>query len=62
MLYAGETFYQHMGFPGLHYIDVMVIVLFSSVLVALTVNRLVFGNRASFILGAEGRAMRAAEI
>jgi solute:Na+ symporter, SSS family len=60
-LYPGETFYQHMGMPGLHYIDVMVIVLITSVLVALTVNRWIFGNRASFILSAEGQAMRAAD-
>ncbi len=54
-LYPGETFYQHLGFPGLHYIDVMVIVLATSVMVALTVNRLVFGNKAHFILNAEGK-------
>ncbi|MBJ7388006.1 MAG: SLC5 family protein [Sphingomonadaceae bacterium] len=60
-LYVGETFYQHFGLPWLHYIDVMVFVLVSSVLVALAVNRLIFGNRAIFILSKEGRAMRAAE-
>jgi solute:Na+ symporter, SSS family len=60
-LYAGQTFYEHMGMPGLHYIDVMVIVLVTSVLVALSVNRLIFGNRARFILSAEGRAMREVE-
>ncbi|MFN5127942.1 MAG: SLC5 family protein [Sphingomonadaceae bacterium] len=60
-LYAGETFYQHFGLPWLHYIDVMVFVLVSSVLVALAVNRLIFGNRAIFIFSKEGRAMRAAE-
>jgi solute:Na+ symporter, SSS family len=59
MLYAGETWYQHIGLGGLHYIDVMVLVLFSAVAVALTVNRLVFGNRATFIWSAEGRAQRA---
>jgi SSS family solute:Na+ symporter len=47
--------------PWLHYIDVMVFVLVSSVLMALAVNRLVFGNRAIFILSKEGRALRAAE-
>lgn len=60
-LYAGETFFQQFGLPWLHYIDVMVFVLVSSVLVALAVNRLVFGNRAIFILSKEGRALRAAE-
>ncbi len=60
MLYAGETFYQHMGLPWLHYIDVMVIVLVTSVMVSLAVNRFVFGNRATFIWSEEGRAMRAA--
>jgi SSS family solute:Na+ symporter len=59
MLYAGETWYQHVGLGGLHYIDVMVFVLFSAVLVALTVNRLLFGNRATFIWSAAGRAQRA---
>jgi solute:Na+ symporter, SSS family len=45
-LYPGETFYQHVGLPWLHYIDVMVIVLVTSVMVALIVNRMIFGNRA----------------
>ena len=58
-LYPGETFYQHIGLHWLHYIDVMVVVLASSVMVALSVNRLVFGNRATFIWSAAGRAMRA---
>jgi solute:Na+ symporter, SSS family len=58
-LYAGETWYEHVGLGGLHYIDVMVVVLFSAAAVALTVNRLVFGNRATFIWSAEGRAQRA---
>ncbi len=48
-LYPGETFYQHIGMGWLHYIDVMVIVLASSVMVALTVNRLIFGNHATFV-------------
>ena len=47
--------------PWLQYIDVMVLVLVSSVLMALAVNRLVFGNRAIFIFSREGRAVRAAE-
>jgi solute:Na+ symporter, SSS family len=46
-LYAGETFYQHVGIGWLHYIDVMLIVLITSVLVALGVNRFIFGNRAT---------------
>jgi SSS family solute:Na+ symporter len=58
-LYAGETFYQHFGLSWLHYIDVMVVVLVTSVGMALAVNRLVFGNRAIFILSKEGRALRA---
>jgi len=49
MLYAGETFYQHIGFASLHYIDVMLLVLISSVLVALGANRLIFGNRAYYV-------------
>ncbi|MFM9852161.1 MAG: sodium:solute symporter family transporter [Sphingomonadaceae bacterium] len=57
MIYPGETVYQHMGWPWLHYIDVMVIVLATSVLVALAINRLVFGNRAVFIGSKAGRAM-----
>ena len=61
-LYAGETLYQHFGLPWVLYIDVMVFVLVSSVLMALAVNRLVFGNRAIFILSKEGRALRAAEV
>ena len=60
-LYPGETFYQHMGWPWLHYIDVMLLVLVSSVIVSLTVNRFIFGNRATFIWSAEGRRLRAAE-
>jgi solute:Na+ symporter, SSS family len=60
-LYAGETFYQHIGLPWLHYIDVMVIVLVTSVMVSLTFNRLIFGNHAVFIWSEEGRRLRAAE-
>jgi solute:Na+ symporter, SSS family len=60
-LYAGETYYQHVGLPWLHYIDVMVIVLATSVMVALAVNRMIFGNHAMFIFTAKGRAMRAVE-
>jgi solute:Na+ symporter, SSS family len=60
-LYPGETTYEHFGMPWLHYIDVMVIVLVTSVIVALAVNRFVFGNRATFIFTEQGRALRAAE-
>ena len=49
MIYSGETYYEHIGLPWLHYIDVMVIVLVTSVMVALAVNRFVFGNRATFV-------------
>ncbi|WP_164117406.1 SLC5 family protein [Sphingorhabdus sp. Alg239-R122] len=47
-VYAGENVYQHFGFGWLHYIDVMVIVLVTSVLVALLVNRIVYGGNATF--------------
>ena len=57
VIYAGQTYYQHIGLPALHYIDVMVMVFFASVLVALSVNRLVFGNRAVFIYSPEGRRL-----
>jgi solute:Na+ symporter, SSS family len=60
-LYVGETFYEHIGLPWLHYIDVMLIVLVTSVVVALAVNRFVFGNRATFIFTQKGRALRDAQ-
>jgi solute:Na+ symporter, SSS family len=60
MIYPGQTVYQHFGLPWLHYIDVMLLVLLSSVVVALMVNRFVFGNRATFIFSAKGRDLRAA--
>ena len=60
-LYPGETFYQHMGIAWLHYIDVMAIVLVTSVLIALATNRVVFGNRAVFIWSREGRRLAALE-
>ncbi len=59
--FGGLTYYQHWGLPWLHYIDVMVIVLVTSVIVALIINRLIFGNREVFIFSAEGREMRRAE-
>jgi len=55
------TWFAHIGYGWIHYIDVMVFVLFSSVLVALAVNRFVFGNRAIFILSEEGKKLRAEE-
>ena len=60
MIYAGQTVYEHFGLPWLHYIDVMVLTLVTAVMVAIAVNRFVFGNRATFIGSEKGRAMRAA--
>ena len=48
-IFAGETFYQHYGLGGLHYIDVMLFVLIGCVAVALGVNRFGFGKRARFV-------------
>jgi SSS family solute:Na+ symporter len=48
-IWGGTTYYRHLGLDWLHYIDVMVFVLFSSIAVSLFTNRFVFGNRASFI-------------
>jgi solute:Na+ symporter, SSS family len=59
--FGGLTYYQHWSMPGLHYIDVMVLVLVSSVIVALVVNRVIFGNRETFIFSAKGREMSRAE-
>ena len=56
-----KNFFKHFDLAWLHYIDVAVFVLVNLVLVALAVNHLVFGNRATFILSKEGRALRAAE-
>ena len=58
---SGLTYYQYWGLPWLHYIDVMVFVLVSSVVCALAVNRFVFGNRATFIFSAAGRNIYRAE-
>jgi SSS family solute:Na+ symporter len=49
MLFPNQTFYQHFGLGGLHYIDIMLFVLIASVLVSLAVNRAVFGNRATWV-------------
>lgn len=46
--WGGTTFYRYLGLDWLHYIDVMVFVLFSSIAVSLITNRAVFGNRAQF--------------
>ena len=48
-MWGGTTYYRYLGLDWLHYIDVMVFVLFSSIAVALATNRFVFGNRASFV-------------
>jgi solute:Na+ symporter, SSS family len=48
-IFAGETFYQHYGLGGLHYIDIMLFTLIGCVVVALGTNRMVFGNRARFV-------------
>ncbi|WP_438727474.1 sodium:solute symporter family transporter [Parasphingorhabdus sp. DH2-15] len=61
-LWNDQTFYRYLGLDWLHYIDVMVFVLFTAVLVSLAVNRLVFGNKAVFIFSAKGRALRASEL
>ncbi|MFL0355955.1 SLC5 family protein [Erythrobacter sp. GH1-10] len=47
--FGGVTWYATIGLPWVHYIDVMVFVLFSSVLVALFTNLAVFGNRAQLV-------------
>lgn len=46
VLWGGTTFYRMLGLNWVHYIDVMVLVLFSSIAVALLVNRMAFGKRA----------------
>jgi hypothetical protein len=55
--WGGQTYHQHIGLDRLHYIDVMLIVLVTSVIFCLVVNRLVFKNRAVFIWSAKGREM-----
>ena len=47
--FGGVTWYATIGLPWVHYIDVMVFVLFSSVLIALLTNLAVFGNRARLV-------------
>jgi solute:Na+ symporter, SSS family len=48
-LFAGETFYQHYGLGGLHYIDIMLFTLIGCIAVALGSNRVLFGNRARYV-------------
>ncbi|MEP0393297.1 MAG: SLC5 family protein [Erythrobacter sp.] len=48
-MWGGTTYYRYLGLEWLHYIDVMVFVLFSSIVVALFTNRIVFGKTAQFI-------------
>ncbi|MBO6609560.1 SLC5 family protein [Altererythrobacter sp.] len=45
-IWGGTTFYRYLGLDWLHYIDVMVFVLFSSIIVSLLVNRIAFGQIA----------------
>lgn len=45
-IWGGTTFYRYLGLDWLHYIDVMVCVLFSSIIVSLLVNRIAFGQIA----------------
>ena len=49
--FGGVSWYATIGLPWVHYIDVMVFVLFSSIAVALLTNLLVFGNRATLAFG-----------
>lgn len=49
--FGGVSWYATIGLPWVHYIDVMLFVLASSVAVALLTNLVVFGNRASLALG-----------
>lgn len=60
-IWGDTTYYRYLGLEWLHYIDVMVFILFSSIAVSLATNRFVFGNRAVFIFSAEGKALRAQE-
>jgi solute:Na+ symporter, SSS family len=47
-IYPEVTYYEHIGWSGLHYIDVMAMNLVASCIVGLVVNRFVFGRRAEF--------------
>lgn len=59
VLWGGGDFYDSIGLQWLHYIDVMVFVLFSSIALALASNRVLFGNRAIFIYSAQGKSLAA---
>jgi len=49
--FGGVSWYATIGLPWVHYIDVMLFVLASSVLVALVTNWLVFGQTARLAIG-----------
>ncbi|UIP06177.1 SLC5 family protein [Erythrobacter sp. SDW2] len=49
--FGGVSWYATIGLPWVHYIDVMLFVLVTSVAVALLTNRVVFGNRATLAFG-----------
>jgi len=49
--FGGVSWYATIGLPWVHYIDVMLFVLVSSVLVALLTNLIVFGNHARLAFG-----------
>ncbi|WP_394729184.1 SLC5 family protein [Altererythrobacter sp. GH1-8] len=51
--FGGVSWYATIGLPWVHYIDVMLFVLASSVAVALATNLVVFGNRARLAIGRE---------
>lgn len=57
--FGGVSWYATIGLPWVHYIDVMLFVLASSVAVALLTNLVVFGNRARLAFG--GSAAEKAE-
>ncbi len=60
-IWGGGDYYDSIGLNWVHYIDVMVFVLFSSIGVALATNRFLFGHRAVFMFSAEGKKLRAQE-
>ncbi|WP_435418009.1 SLC5 family protein [Parerythrobacter aurantius] len=49
--FGGVSWYATIGLPWVHYIDVMLFVLATSVAMALLTNRVVFGNRATLAFG-----------
>ena len=54
--FGGVSWYATIGLPWVHYIDVMLFVLVSSVLVALLTNRVVFGQTARLAIGRRAEA------